>query len=431
MEDLLLIVSDSTSPDPAGVPAQRAFPVLPSVHHVTFAVGISAGGTGFLSAGVLGGRPVPHGPVEACHGEASTGTSGRITCQDGHVPTRRVLPRPVAGTRSVATGVASLVPDTDGRRGWTLFVNGMESSHVDLDDPTRLDFEYIRWLVAGIESLPVVARPAEETDTWRILHLGGGGCTLPRYLAAAHDRARQVVVELDPGVLELSQQAFGLRSRARLRLRIGEARAAVTAEADAGCDVVVRDAFIGSNVPPHLLTRQFVAEVARILRPGGLYVANLADGELLATARREVATAQQSFAHVALVAEPGQLRGRRYGNVVIAASHSPLPVVGWARRLASDPVRARLVDGEAARAFGSGRHPFDDADLEPGWFDPAHGAPAGSTTVSPDAAAASPVVPATEPIAASAAPARSSETLRVTRSAGRNAPEATSDNSRG
>lgn len=299
--------------------------------------------------------------------------------------TRRVLPRPEAGTRAVTTGVASLVPDTDGRRGWTLYVNGMESSHVDLDDPTRLDFEYIRWLVAGIESLPAVCRPAQDADAWRILHLGGGGCTLPRYLAATHARARQVVVELDPGVLELTKQAFGLRSRARLRLRIGEARAAVSAEPDAGCDVVVRDAFIGSTVPPHLMTRQFVAEVARILRPGGIYLANLADGELLATARREVATAQLSFAHVALVAEPGQLRGRRYGNVVIAASHSPLPVGDWARRLASDPVRARLVDGEAALAFGSGRRPFEDDDLEPGWFEADQPAPAGSTTVTPDA----------------------------------------------
>jgi len=43
----------------------------------------------------------------------------------------------------VDTGRAELVPDGDGRRGWTLYVNGVPSSHVDLDDPTRLDFEYV------------------------------------------------------------------------------------------------------------------------------------------------------------------------------------------------------------------------------------------------------------------------------------------------
>ncbi|MBL8932199.1 MAG: fused MFS/spermidine synthase [Kineosporiaceae bacterium] len=282
------------------------------------------------------------------------------------MPTHRVTPRPVAGTRAVSTGLATLIPDSDGRRGWTLYLNGMESSHVDLDDPGRLDFEYLRWVVAGIESLPLVAGdPADPASGagWRVLHLGGGGCTLPRYLATTHPRCRQVVVELDPGVLELAKQAFGLRSRPGLRLRVGEARATVTAEQSERYDVVVRDAFTGSTVPPPLLTRQFVAEVARILTPQGIYLANLADGELLATARREVATALGHFPHVALVAEPGQLRGRRYGNVVIAASAAPLPSAAWVRRLASDPVRARLVDGEAAVAFASGRAPFDDAEL--------------------------------------------------------------------
>jgi hypothetical protein len=56
----------------------------------------------------------------------------------------------------VRTGVAGLVPDGDGRRGWTLMVNGVPSSHVDLDDPLRLDFEYMRW----IGDLPTSPLPA-------------------------------------------------------------------------------------------------------------------------------------------------------------------------------------------------------------------------------------------------------------------------------
>jgi spermidine synthase len=263
-------------------------------------------------------------------------------------------PRPTAGQRPVATGVAALVPDDDGRRGWTLYVNGMESSHVDLDDPTRLDFEYMRWMAALID-----ARWQGE-DAPRVVHLGGGGCTLPRYLRARLPRARQVVVEIDAGVLELAKQAFGLRSGPRFRLVVAEARTAITEQTPASCDLVVRDAFTGSDVPDHLRTQQFTAAVARALGTDGVYLVNLADGELLAAARREAATLLTAFEHVALVAEPGQLHGRRYGNVVLAGSAAAMPAAAWARQLACDPIRARLLDGEQLWRFASGRLPFTD-----------------------------------------------------------------------
>ncbi len=262
----------------------------------------------------------------------------------------------MAGERQVSTGTASLVPDSDGRRGWTLYVNGMESSHVDLDDPTRLDFEYIRWFTALLDSL------GGQDEPVRVLHIGGGGCTLARYLQATHPQARQLVVELDPGVLELAKQAFGLRSRPGLRLRTGDGRDAVRDCDDASWDVVVRDAFYGCEVPEHLRSRQFAADVARVLGPTGVYLANLADGQLLAAARREAATLLSAFEHVAVVAEPAQLRGRRYGNVVIAASRTELPVAPWSRRLAGDPVRARLLDTADVERLAAGHLPFTDPD---------------------------------------------------------------------
>ncbi len=253
----------------------------------------------------------------------------------------------------MATGTAQLVPDTDGRRGWTLYINGMESSHVDLDDPRRLEFEYMRWLTALLDSM----QPPEAP---RVLHLGGGGCTLPRYVEATWPTARQMVVELDAGVLDLARQAFGVRSRTRMRLRAGDAREVIAGQGADRWDVVVRDAFAGTEVPTHLRTRQFVAEVARVLNPVGVYLANMADGELLAAARREASTLLTVFDHVALVAEPAQLRGRRYGNVVVAASRRPLPLARWSRRLASDPVRARLLDTDEVRRLVTGRAPFED-----------------------------------------------------------------------
>jgi len=181
--------------------------------------------------------------------------------------------------RAVSTGTAELVPDDDGRAGWTLYVNGVPCSHVDLDDPRRLDFEYMRW----IGDLVDVAAP--EGEPLHTLHLGGAGCTLARYVAATRPGSRQLVVELDAALVELAREAFALRSTAAVRIRTGDAREVLVTLPDARYDVIVRDAFEVDAVPDHLRTRGFVEQVARVLGPRGIYVANLGDGGAMEGAR--------------------------------------------------------------------------------------------------------------------------------------------------
>jgi spermidine synthase len=262
--------------------------------------------------------------------------------------------RPEPGVRRIRTGTAELVPDSDGRRGWTVVVNGVPSSHLDLDDPFRLDFEYMRWMGDLLDAL---APDGEPLDT---LHLGGAGCTLARYLAAGRPRSRQLVVELDPGLIELVGQAFGLRSTAAVRLRAGEARQVLTGLPADRYDVIIRDAFGDGQVPAHLRTLGFLAQVTRVLRPGGSYLANLGDDAGMGLARSEAATALAVFRHVVLIAEPAQFHGRRYGNVVIAASDRPLPVAVVGRRLASGAIRARMLEDDEVAAFAAGRRPIED-----------------------------------------------------------------------
>jgi spermidine synthase len=254
----------------------------------------------------------------------------------------------------VDTGRAELVPDGDGRRGWTLYVNGVPSSHVDLDDPTRIDFEYVQWFAHAVDLV------APEGEPLRVTHLGGAGCTFARYVAGTRPQSRQVVLEIDAAVLEVAKRAFALRSGPRLRLRVTDARAGLADLPDGGQDVVVRDAFSGATVPSHLTTLEFLTQVRRVLVGGGLYLANLADNPKLALARREAATVLAAFAHVALIAEPGQLNGRRYGNVVLAGSDAALPEAALVRRLASGAVPARLLDADDVSAFASGYRPLRD-----------------------------------------------------------------------
>ena len=88
-----------------------------------------------------------------------------------------------------------------------------------------------------------------------------------------------------------------------------------------------------------------------MLRPGGTVAVNVADGPPLAFARGQVATLRAVFRHVCLLAEPGTLRGRRFGNLVAVGSDVELPIAVLTRRCASDPMPARVVSGDDLDRF--------------------------------------------------------------------------------
>jgi len=257
----------------------------------------------------------------------------------------------VAGRHEVATGTAELLADWDDPDGWMVLVNGVASSYVHLGDPTRLEFEYMRWIG---DVLDLAGEPGQPL---RVAHLGGAGCTLARYLAATRPGSPQVVFELDAALVELTRSVFG---RQGFRLRVAEARAGLAGLPSGSRDVIIRDAFLGLTVPAHLSTLEFGREVARVLAPGGLYVANVGDRAGAPLARAEAATLLPTFSEVAMIGEPGQLRGRRFGNVVLVAGQQPLPLADLARRLAGQPVRARLVEPDRVRELAAGIHPLTD-----------------------------------------------------------------------
>ncbi|MBO3087463.1 fused MFS/spermidine synthase [Cellulomonas sp. zg-ZUI40] len=260
------------------------------------------------------------------------------------------------GPVAVATGTVEVVREPGRPRAATLLVNGVPSSFVDLDDPGLLDFEYMQQAAAVVDV--VGARRADLS----VLHLGAGGCALARALAHRHPAARQLAVELDGELARLARVWFDLPRAPQLRLRTGEAREELTRLPDATYDVVARDVFAGDRTPEHLTTLEFVHEVRRVLRPGGVYVANCADRPPLALARAELATLAAAFTRVGVVAEPAQLRGRRYGNLLLIATDDPdlLDDAGLARTLRSLPVPARLLTGEEARTLAGAAAPLRD-----------------------------------------------------------------------
>jgi spermidine synthase len=238
--------------------------------------------------------------------------------------------------------------DPDDPQGWTVVVGGVPSSYVHLGDPTRLDFEYMRWTGDLLDVLGDAGQPLH------CVHIGGAGCTLPRFVAATRPGSRQVVLESDEEVVRMARERFGYSRRSGFRLRVADGLDGLTALTDASWDVVVRDAFAGAETPTHLTTTRFVSEVSRVLSPAGVYVANIADVPGLGLTRREVVTARTVFGQVALIGETQHLRGRRYGNVLLVASRGELPIAELTRRIRSGPVPARVVPPEDTAALAAG-----------------------------------------------------------------------------
>jgi hypothetical protein len=233
-------------------------------------------------------------------------------------------------------GPAVRVEDADeGRR--RLVVDGLEAAVVDRADPTHLDFPYMRWIAAAIDAGWRAGAPLQA------VHVGGGGCVLPRWLAATRPGSHSEVFEVDQAVLDAVARELHLDAEPGVRLRHGDGRALLGARPQRSADLVVTDAFDGPVVPAHLTTLEYHGEVRRVLRAGGVHVVNLIDGPPLRAARRQAATMARAFAEVVLLAPRAVVAGRRTGNVVLAGADRTL---GLARLRGGD--RDVLGPGEVA-----------------------------------------------------------------------------------
>ncbi|MFC9326384.1 spermidine synthase [Kitasatospora sp. NPDC057015] len=261
--------------------------------------------------------------------------------------------------RPVDSGLAELVPDRDRPQAWSLLIDGAPQSLVDLADPTHLGFEYQRRLGHLIDLVAPAGRPLT------VLHLGGGALTLARYVAATRPRSRQQVAEIDTALTELVRSELPLERGWQVKVRGADARAVLERTPDAAVDLVIADVFAGARVPAHCATVEFVTQAARVLAPGGWYAANITDGSALAFARAQVATLGSVFPECCLVADPAVLRGKRFGNLVLAGAHTPLPIADLTRRVAGDSALGRVEHGRELVDFTAGAAPVTDAGAGP------------------------------------------------------------------
>jgi spermidine synthase len=251
-------------------------------------------------------------------------------------------------------GELELLADADRPGGWLLLLDRIRQSYVDLDDPTYLDFEYVQAFAGVVDAM--------RDGSLAVTHIGGGACTLARYVAVTRPGSPQIVLEPYAALTAAVRARLPFPRGARIRVREVDGRTGITALKDASADLIVLDAFAGGRVPTDLTTVEFAAEAARVLRPDGLLLANIADGPPLTYVRRFVAAVRTALPTVLLRADPGVLKGRRFGNVVLAASAGALPVDEVARHAASAMLRQQVLSGSALRTFVGRAAPLTDAD---------------------------------------------------------------------
>jgi hypothetical protein len=221
----------------------------------------------------------------------------------------------------------SVTEEADDATRKVLVLDDLRHSYVDTDDPTVLSFWYVRRLVEAIES-------AAASDD--IVYLGGGALTIPRYVRATQPGTTQTVFEIDGDLIEVVENQMGLdrNEPEPIGIVVGDARLSLDDVADNSADIVVGDAFGSRSVPFHLATEEFIGEVERVLRSGGMYAANIIDGGEQLFLAAEAATLARVFDHVVVIRGDAVTEGLR-GNSVLVASDTLLDPADFAELLAT------------------------------------------------------------------------------------------------
>lgn len=250
----------------------------------------------------------------------------------------------------------ALTPDGS---GWQLVMDGVAHSWVDPADPWHLEFGYMQRMADYLDT----CWPTGER--MRVIHVGGGAMTLPRYLAATRPTSAQIVVEPNEALTARVRAELPLGAHSGIKVRPLDGRHGITAMPDDYARVIIVDAFAGAQVPADLVSAEFAAELARVLLVDGLVLFNLIDIHPLDWSKRVTASLATALPHQALSAEAAVLKGRRHGNLVLAASRVGLPLDKVIRRAAGAAFPYRIVHGRSLASWCAHARPFTDDDAEP------------------------------------------------------------------
>jgi len=146
-----------------------------------------------------------------------------------------------------------------------LFLNGYPHSIMDRSDPNTLESKYTKFFPLGL---------ILKENITKVLFIGGGGFSGPKYFLQNYPNIAVDVVEIDPKVVEVAKEYFFLdESNPKLNIYVQDAREFLN-KYTGSYDMIVLDAFSKSYVPFHLMTVEFYKLLSDKLSNGGVVISN-------------------------------------------------------------------------------------------------------------------------------------------------------------
>lgn len=251
-----------------------------------------------------------------------------------------------------------LLPDEEVPGAYRVMFGETQQSWVDPARPDYLLFEYVQQISFVLEH--TVLR-ADDRQRLRVVHIGGGGLSIPRWVEWRRPHTAQVVCEPNVELTAEVRRKVPLPKRTGIKVRDTDGRSAVAAMGDGWADAIILDAFDGSQVPAELVTTEAFAHYRRVLRGTGLIIVNVTDSVPFGWAKRAVAGLAR-WPHRMVGAEPAVFKGRRFGNLLLVGALENLDATAIGRASAGSPAGYRWLSGNDARAWSGGAEAFTDED---------------------------------------------------------------------
>jgi len=154
----------------------------------------------------------------------------------------------------------------------SLVLDHLVHSYTDLQDPLYIEYEYIRMYEE------MVRWQAKKRTSLKVLFVGGGGYTFPRFIETKYPKAEIHVVEIDPEITRVAKKYLGISDKTKIRSFNEDGRWFVMNCKEKGTyDFIFGDAFNDLSIPYHLTTQEFAMQLKNLLKPGGVLLANVID----------------------------------------------------------------------------------------------------------------------------------------------------------
>ena len=255
----------------------------------------------------------------------------------------------------------SLVPDPQHPGAFRVVFGDASQSWVDPARPDLLLFEYVVQVSLLFEH---GLADLGQSERIRVIHIGGAGLSIPRWIAWRRPGTAQIVCEPDAGLTEEVRRKLPLPPRSGIKVRDVDGRSGVAAMPSGDADLVVLDAFDGARVPGGLVSAEFLDELVRLGRGRRMVICNVTDSSPFRWTRRFAAGLAERWRHLLVGTEPAVWKGRRFGNLLLVASGTRVDETGLRRDSAKQPCPYRWIGGRELRSWVGGAEPFTDADTQ-------------------------------------------------------------------